>query len=91
VPYKEGRRAHMMERVASAAVQRKAERLFAKHDIEYEVYEGYSGRGMYGNNSPLAYSLPDSYDNPRSDIGKALKRLGFQADNLGMGWIYYLR
>jgi hypothetical protein len=33
VPYKEGRRAHMMERVASAAVQRKAERLFAKHDI----------------------------------------------------------
>ena len=75
----------------TAAVQRKAERLFAKHDIEYEVYEGYSGRGMYGNNSPLAYSLPDSYDNPRSDIGKALQRLGFYVDNLGMGWIYYLR
>ena len=98
VPYKE-RRASLAKSVATAAkrasdtaaVQRKAERLFAKHGIDYEEDEYYSGRGMYGKFSPLAYDLGDPDDGPRSAIGKALQRLGFYVDNLGMGWIYYLR
>ena len=96
VPYGDRRRAAIDNVVKAhqdkvSSVQGKAERLFAKHSIAYEVYEGYSGRGMYGNNSPLAYELTNRGDGPHSSIGKALKRLGFHVDNLGMRWIYYLR
>ena len=75
-------------------LRRKAEDLFYDYNLtvgdEYEEYDGYSGRAMYGVRSPLAFEVFSRDDGPRSDLGKDMKRLGFMADNLGMGWIYYL-
>lgn len=76
------------------ALRRKVEDLFYDYNLtvgdEYEEYDGYSGRAMYGARSPLAFEVFSRNDGPHSDLGKDMKRLGFMADNLGMGWIYYL-
>jgi len=85
-------------------LSRKAEALFYKHDLEegdrdygWDSREGYIGRGMVGlpgseqSVSPLAYTLHSRNYGPESDIGKALENLGFWSDNMGMGWVYYLR
>jgi hypothetical protein len=66
-------------------------------DDDWRIRDGYVGRGMVGlpgtpdRVSPLAISVDSRYLGPRSDIGQALDDLGFSADNMGMGWIYYLR
>ena len=76
------------------ALRRKVEDLFYDYGLnsydDYEEYDGYSGRAMYGALSPLAFQVSDRYNGPQSDLGKDMKRMGFMADNLGMGWIYYL-
>lgn len=59
-------------------------------DGEYEVREGYSGRGMTGRISPLAITV-DSHLGPHSKEGAALEALGFTSDNTSMGWAYFLK
>ena len=56
-------------------------------DGNFEVYESYSGRGMFGEDSEFAFTTPYC---PNSDIGQELKALGFAVDNLGRNFIYYL-
>ncbi len=64
---------------------------------DWDVSEMYVGRGMVGlpgtsdRVSPLAISVRSRYHGPRSDLGKKMNALGFAVDNMGMGWIYYLR
>ena len=53
---------------------------------EYKPYEGYSGRGMFGQKSIFAFS---SNVFPRSEIGMKLLKKGLCVDNLGMDYIYY--
>tara|TARA_R110002110_G_scaffold18524_9_gene77791 strand:- start:383 stop:670 length:288 start_codon:yes stop_codon:yes gene_type:complete len=81
----------------------RAEDLFEREDLErgdhyygWDRVSGYVGRGMVAPDgrqtaSPLAYTLYSRYQGPESDVGKALAGLGFWSDNLGVGWIYYLR
>jgi hypothetical protein len=54
---------------------------------EYVPRNGYSGRGMYGKESPFAFL---SCVSPSSIIGEKLLKKGLLVDNLGKGWIYYL-
>ncbi len=49
---------------------------------------GYSGRGMFGNQSSFAF---DCDVDPRSREGHALQALGLQCDNMGRGYIYYTK
>jgi len=58
-----------------------------KVDPYLEVRD-YSGRGMFGRKSELAF---ESYVHPRSIEGSRLTELGFTWDNMGKGFIYYLR
>jgi len=68
---------------------RKAKRVVQALGIEAEEYEGYSGRGMYGDASPYAFTTST---HPNSQAGKDLrKRGGFTFDNMGRDFIYYLR
>ena len=60
----------------------------AGRDYEFKEYKGYSGRGMFGKESPFAFTT----DMPRrSPEGKQLEALGFMVDSLGLDTIYYLR
>jgi hypothetical protein len=48
----------------------------------------YSGRGMYGRQSQLAFVVEIASG---SAGGKALKALGLACDAMGLGrWVYYL-
>lgn len=58
-----------------------------KIDPDLEVRD-YSGRGMFGRKSDLAF---DSYIHPRSIQGSQLTELGFTYDNMGKDFVYYLR
>lgn len=52
-------------------------------------YEGYSGRGMYGKESRLAFSSSTS---PREGDGaKFIKATGMSSDSLGRDFIYYYK
>ena len=53
-----------------------------------QEYDGYSGRGMMGDKSSLAFTTSTS---PRSDSGaKFCKAVpGMRVDNMGMDFIYY--
>jgi hypothetical protein len=55
---------------------------------DYEERKDYSGRGMGGKTSPLAYvtGIP-----PNSTIGKELLDLGLSHDSMGKQYIYYVR
>lgn len=48
----------------------------------------YSGRGMFGATSALAFQCDVD---PRSVEGHKLQALGLTCDNLGYGWVYYTR
>ena len=50
-------------------------------------YEGYSGRGMFGRQSTVAFTTPVS---PGSTEGKKLLK-SFAVDNMGRDYIYYTR
>ena len=54
---------------------------------EFKIYEGYSGRGMFGRTSKLA--ITTDY-HPSTFEGKKLIKLGLKVDNMGMSFIYYL-
>jgi hypothetical protein len=86
------------------ALRQKAEAIFEAEDMEegdrdygWSLREGYVGRGMVGHGttpdrvSALAFDVASRSAGPQSEIGKGLGKLGFHADNMGMGWIYYLR
>lgn len=53
-----------------------------------EQYDGYSGRGMFGKESPLAFTTSVR---PGTPLGKKLQSMGFSVDNMGMEWVYYAR
>jgi hypothetical protein len=55
---------------------------------EHSEYVGYSGRGMFGRDSPLAF---ETEVHPESKEGLKLRALGFIWDNMGLDFIYYLR
>lgn len=92
-----------VERVDSVAVmpapkptpeQKRVAKLWAKvqalhdaHDIGLKRHDGYSGRGMGGRESPLAFRADCA---PGTHEAAKLMKLGFQVDTLGLGWIYYL-
>ena len=63
-------------------------RKIRKIDPDVEEYEGYSGRGMYGEESDLAFT---SRFGPREPEGKKFQNLGFTVDNMGRNWIYYFK
>ena len=56
-------------------------------DGDYSLYVRYSGRGMCGALSPLAFQTTVD---PHAQDGAKLRALGFLVDSLGTGWIYYL-
>ena len=51
----------------------------------FRIYDGYSGRGMYGKVSPAAF-VTDLRDEDSRDF---FADLGFHRDSLGMDTIYY--
>lgn len=54
---------------------------------DYRIYDGYSGRGMFGRLSPLAISTDV---HPSSEAGETLiDVMGMACDNLGLSYIYY--
>ena len=61
-----------------------------EEDEHWEVYEDYSGKKMYGAKSALAIEIFGGALRPGSKVGNYLSKHGMVADNLGMGWIYYL-
>lgn len=73
---------------ASATIVDQITDMLDTRGAEYEVYEGYSGRGMCGRESPFAIRMSQWY-NPRSDTGQKLTNFGLRCDNLGTGWIWY--
>jgi hypothetical protein len=55
---------------------------------DFEVYEGYSGRGMFGEKSEFAFTTPIRPDSPE---GEKLRRLGLSYDSMGRRYVYYTR
>jgi hypothetical protein len=65
--------------------------LLAKHGLdenEIRWRETYSGRWMFSRTSPLAFVVPI---HPDDEAGKVLLRRGFEVDNMGRDYVYYLR
>ena len=56
-------------------------------DSALKVLDSYSGRNMFGVKSPLAFR---SSVHPRTTEGQSILDHGFQVDNLGLDWVYYL-
>lgn len=60
-----------------------------ENDWDWEEYEGYSGRGMFGRKSEFAFR---SSEPPRTKFAERF--LGefeeVRVDNLGLDYIYYL-
>ena len=54
----------------------------------YQVYDGYSGRAMYGSKSSVAFTT--EY-HPKSDRGEKLTELGLNYDGMGLEYVYYTR
>jgi hypothetical protein len=69
---------------AAKKLRARAERI----DPDLRVYAGYSGRGMYGRTSALAFKSDIA---PNTHEGRKLTKLGLAVDNLGQGFIYYTR
>ena len=69
-------------------LERKVKRVLASGGYTYDVFENYSGRGMFGRYSLFAFSTDAD---PRSGTGAKLIRMGFTTDSLGRGYIYYSR
>lgn len=55
---------------------------------DFRIYRNYSGRGMYGDVSPLAFVTPVR---PTMALGRKLQQMGFSYDSMGMDIIYYIR
>jgi len=68
-------------------LKRNVERLLDDEMVEPR-WTDYSGRGMFGKYSALAFACPV---HPNDSTGKKLQKWGFSYDNLGMDYIYYLR
>lgn len=75
---------------ALAKMRRKIETILAELEEgdDWKWYEGYSGRGMFGEEAPLAVSFSSR---PPSDVAKKLSKLGMASDSLGMGAIFYFK
>jgi hypothetical protein len=58
-----------------------------ENDIEAKVYEGYSGRGMFGQET-TAVELTSSYDYGTA-CGAAPELADFRRDSLGKGLVIY--
>ena len=67
--------------------------LLALADYDDDAYtvehNEYSGRGMNGTTSPLSIivNCPHAF----GVVGKELRRLGLLVDNMGLGFVFYLR
>jgi hypothetical protein len=57
-----------------------------QNDYDWEEYQNYSGRGMYGAKSPFALIVAD---HPSSKLGQKLRGLGMSSDNMAFKYIYY--
>lgn len=57
------------------------------HELEELVYDGYSGRNMFGRKSEFAFVA--DFD-PCGEYGKKIIAAGFKWDNMGLKYIYYL-
>jgi hypothetical protein len=61
--------------------------LICTEEGDFDIYVGYSGRGMFGKKSIFAFT---SQIHPNSILGIQLTQKGNLAwDNMGMGFIYY--
>ena len=69
-------------------LESEVENLFTDSEYDYEIREGYSGRGMFGRKSEFAITTDVD---PDSALGKELIDLGLTYDNMGKGWVYYLK
>jgi len=56
--------------------------------LDWEEREGYSGRGMFGEEAEIAIVAPI---HPNSDEGQALQALGMNVDSLGLSMVYYFK
>ncbi len=56
-----------------------------------ELYEDYSGRGMYGNTTTgvTTDASPNSMENLEEDMEEAEIDPSFRRDNMGLDYIYY--
>jgi len=56
-----------------------------------ELYEQYSGRGMYGSETTgvTTNASPNSMDNLEEDLEEAEIDTEFRRDNMGLDYIYY--
>jgi hypothetical protein len=69
-------------------LESEVESLFTDSEYEYEIREDYSGRGMFGSKSEFAITTDAE---PDSGLGQELIALGLTYDNMGKGWVYYLK
>jgi hypothetical protein len=69
-------------------LESEVENLFNDSEYDYEIREDYSGRGMFGRKSEFAITTDVD---PDSALGKELIDLGLTYDNMGKGWVYYLK
>ena len=69
-----------------AVLARKAKAYLMRQDYDFELYKGYSGRGMMGEKSICAFTTNARPDSP---VGKYLRKMGFNSDNMGRDYIYY--
>lgn len=60
--------------------------VLSQYGADYEEYEGYSGRCMYGRKSAVAFTV-DRWD--YAAVADDLRSLGLSSDNLGMDYIFY--
>lgn len=63
--------------------------LMSDRELEELVYDGYSGRGMFGRKSEFAFVV-DHGCGPRSTLGEKFIAAGFKWDNMGLEFVYYL-
>ena len=54
----------------------------------FDVYQNYSGRGMFGKYSQVAFTTNIS---PYDSVGKKLMSKGLAVDNMGRDFVYYSR
>ena len=75
---------------AGAALWAKVSKLLDREDVVAVPYWNYSGRGMYGSYSIVAFEVNRAYDISKP-LAKKLANMGFSSDSYGLDQIWYTR
>jgi hypothetical protein len=70
------------------SLERKVDKALRGCGCDVEFRQDYSGRGMFGRVSSLAFV---AHVHPCTEIGDKLRDLGLSWDSMGKDWVWYTK